>query len=249
MSKDNFTHFGFEKIPSIEKTERVAEVFHSVAGKYDVMNDLMSLGIHRIWKKIAIELASIKTYHNILDLAAGTGDLSLRIAPLLDNTGKLFVTDINFSMLELARHRLIDAGIAANTHYLIVNAENIPFPDNSIDCITMGFGLRNVTDKQAALASMYHVLRPGGKVIILEFSRPTFSPLNKIYDFYSFNLLPLLGKCIVGDEKSYRYLAESIRMHPDQLTLCKMMEEIGFENCDYHNLTGGVVAIHRGYKF
>jgi demethylmenaquinone methyltransferase/2-methoxy-6-polyprenyl-1,4-benzoquinol methylase len=248
-NEDNKTHFGYETIPLAEKTERVAKVFHSVAPKYDIMNDCMSLGIHRLWKRVTIEVASIRPHHYILDLAAGTGDLSLKIAPLLKDSGRLLVTDINYSMLKIARKRLIEKGYLNNIDYLLVNAEQIPFLCNTFDCITIGFGLRNVSHKQAALQSMYHVLKPGGKLVILEFSHPTLPFLSTVYDIYSFNVLPILGKFIAGDEKSYRYLAESIRMHPNQAALCNMMEEAGFEDCSYHNLTGGIVAIHRGYKF
>lgn len=245
---DDKTDFGFEKVSVSEKTERVAQVFHSVATRYDVMNDVMSFGIHRLWKRIAIEKASIRPSHQVLDLAAGTGDISMHIAPLLNSKGNLFVTDINESMLQLARQRMIDAGLVTNVHYSLVNAESIPFPNNSFDCVTISFGLRNVTNKALALKSIYDALKPGGKLIILEFSHPTSTLLNNIYDKYSFHLLPLMGKFIAGDEDSYRYLAESIRMHPNQSTLCQMMTEAGFANCDYQNLTGGIVAIHRGYK-
>lgn len=248
QQSDKSTHFGFENVAIDEKSKKVAKVFHSVAPRYDLMNDLMSLGVHRLWKKFSIELASIRPHHKVLDLAAGTGDLSMRIAPLVSQ-GQLFVTDINDSMLSIARKRMIEQGHVANIHYALVNAEHIPFPDNTFDCITIGFGLRNVTDKDSALQSMYRVLKPGGKLIILEFSHPSSPWLNTAYDLYSFNVLPLLGKLIVNDEKSYRYLAESIRMHPDQKTLCNMMIKVGFEQCSYHNLTGGIVAIHRGYKF
>jgi demethylmenaquinone methyltransferase / 2-methoxy-6-polyprenyl-1,4-benzoquinol methylase len=247
MSSDNETHFGFEKIPTNEKTKKVADVFHSVAPSYDCMNDMMSFGIHRLWKQFAIELASVRLNHWVLDLAAGTGDLSLKLAPLLGERGRLFVTDINESMLLLARTRMIEKGLTNNVYYLQVNAESIPFPDNLFDCITIGFGLRNVTDKQTALSAMYRVLKPGGKIIILEFSQP-YPGISFLYDLYSFKVLPLLGKLVAKDEKSYRYLAESIRMHPNQTLLCHMMEMAGFQQCSYHNLTMGIVAIHRGYK-
>lgn len=249
MSSNNMTDFGFEKISQEEKTHRVASVFNSVATHYDLMNDVMSFGIHRLWKRFSIELASIRPSHWLLDLAAGTGDLSLRMAPLLDTSGQLFVTDINASMLAIARKRLIEKGLVNNVHYIQISAEVIPFPDNTFDVITLAFGLRNITHKDMALKSIFHTLKPGGKLIILEFSHPTSLFLNKLYDLYSFNFLPLFGKIIANDEKSYRYLVESIRMHPNQAALCNMMLEAGFERCDYHNLTGGVVAIHRGYKF
>jgi demethylmenaquinone methyltransferase / 2-methoxy-6-polyprenyl-1,4-benzoquinol methylase len=243
------TYFGFEKVSPVEKTQKVADVFHSVATRYDLMNDVMSFGIHRLWKQIALELASIRPHYLVLDLAAGTGDLALKIAPLISQQGRLLVTDINDSMLNIARSRFIEKGLINNSYFLQVNAEKIPFADNTFDCITIGFGLRNITQKQIALQSMYRVLKPGGKLIILEFSKPTLPLLNLLYDFYSFNILPKLGKFITNDEKSYRYLAESIRMHPNQEALRQMMIDLGFENCTFQNLTGGIVAIHRGYKF
>jgi demethylmenaquinone methyltransferase / 2-methoxy-6-polyprenyl-1,4-benzoquinol methylase len=246
---DNKTYFGYQTVSSDEKTQKVADVFHSVATHYDLMNDLMSFGIHRVWKHLAIELASIRAHHYVLDLAAGTGDLSLKIAPLLDCEGKLFVSDINDSMLQIARNRLIAKGLINNAHFVRLNAEHISFRDNTFDCIIIGFGLRNVTHKQSALQSMYRVLKPGGKLIILEFSQPTSAILNSLYDLYSFNILPKLGKLIANDANSYRYLAESIRMHPNQETLCKMLSAAGFAEPTYQNLTGGIVAIHRGYKF
>lgn len=249
MPNDDKTHFGFEKVTFKEKTQRVADVFHSVAVKYDLMNDLMSLGVHRIWKQLAVELACVRPHHRILDLASGTGDLAIRMKPLLNEQGELFVSDINESMLTIARKRMIEQGLIDNVNFLLINAEQIPFPDNYFDCITIAFGLRNVTQKETALKSMLRVLKPGGKLIILEFSKPTSALFSTLYDAYSFKLLPLIGKFVTQDEASYRYLAESIRMHPDQATLCHMMTELGFENCDYHNLTGGIVAIHRGYKF
>lgn len=246
---DNKTHFGFEKVSFNEKTKKVSRVFHQVAPRYDLMNDLMSFGIHRLWKKFAVELASIRPHHIVLDLAAGTGDLSLKMAPLLGQKGHLYVTDINESMLQIARKRMVEEGLVNNVHYLQVNAQSIPFPDNTFDCVTIGFGLRNVTHKEIALKAIYHALKPGGKIIILEFSHPTSITVKSIYDLYSFNILPLVGKFVANDEQSYRYLAESIRMHPNQNDLCHMMGDAGFENCQYHNLTGGIVAIHRGYKF
>ena len=250
MSPDNDdkTDFGFEKVSFQEKTKRVAEVFHSVANHYDLMNDMMSLGVHRLWKRLAIELASVRPNDYILDLAAGTGDLSIKMASFLSETGKLFVTDVNESMLQIAKERMITKGLINNAYFLQVNAEKIPFPDNTFDLVTIGFGLRNVSQKETALKSIYQALKPGGKLIILEFSKPTIPLLGKAYDLYSFKALPLLGKFIAKDEASYRYLAESIRMHPNQSKLLGMMEEAGFQNCSYHNLTGGNVAIHRGYK-
>jgi demethylmenaquinone methyltransferase/2-methoxy-6-polyprenyl-1,4-benzoquinol methylase len=242
------TDFGYQDIPVTEKTEKVAEVFHSVASKYDLMNDLMSGGIHRLWKRYAIELCAIRPGHTVLDLAGGTGDLTLRLASLVSKNGFVILGDINESMLKIGRDRLIDHGYLQQFGIALLNAENLPFPENTFDCITIAFGLRNVTDKQAALVAMYQSLKPGGRCIILEFSKPA-PTLQKIYDVYSFKILPLLGKIVANDAESYRYLAESIRRHPDQETLKKMLEQAGFENVEYHNLSAGIVAVHRGYKF
>jgi len=240
------TDFGFTQIPVKEKVKRVAEVFDSVATRYDLMNDLMSLGIHRLWKRFTIELANVKPGQIILDLAGGTGDLAGQFARLVGPTGKVVLADINAAMLQVGRERLLDKGIVVNLTQ--VNAESLPFADNSFDVITIAFGLRNVTDKEAALASMLRILKPGGQVLILEFSQLQIRALKPYYDAYSFKILPLLGKLVANDTQSYRYLAESIRMHPDQDTLLTMMQAAGFEHCDYHNLSGGIVAIHRGYK-
>jgi demethylmenaquinone methyltransferase/2-methoxy-6-polyprenyl-1,4-benzoquinol methylase len=245
---DKTTHFGFQKVPTEEKAQRVREVFDSVATDYDLMNDVMSLGIHRLWKRLAIGMANIQPGQRVLDLAGGTGDLVLLIAPRVGPLGRVVLSDINGAMIRTGRTRLLDKGIAGNVEYVQADAERLPFPDNSFDCITMGFGLRNVTHKQTALDSMYRVLKPAGRLLILEFSRPA-ALLRPAYDFYSFSILPRLGQLIAKDAASYRYLAESIRMHPDQKTLVGMLESAGFEGCDYHNLTGGIVAIHRGYKF
>ncbi len=242
------THFGFRKVPREEKAALVKGVFDSVASRYDLMNDLMSFGIHRLWKRFAVELAGVRAGQRVLDLAAGTGDLSERFAGLVGPEGLVVMTDINENMLRTGRDRMLDHGRAGNVQYAQVNAEQLPFPDDTFDCITIGFGLRNVTDKQKALEAMYAALRPGGRALVLEFSHPVSRPLQKLYDLYSFTLLPKIGKAVVNDEESYRYLAESIRVHPDQETLREMMEQAGFERCDYHNLTGGVVAIHRGFK-
>ena len=242
------THFGYETVAESEKASRVRGVFDSVASRYDLMNDIMSMGIHRLWKRFAVELAGIRRGQTILDLASGTGDLAGRFADLAGPEGRVLMTDINAAMLNVGRDRMTDRGHAGNLFYVQVNAEHLPFPDNSLDCITIAFGLRNVTDKDKALASMYRALKPGGRALVLEFSKPTVKPLAKIYDLYSFSLLPKIGKLVTRDEESYRYLAESIRMHPDQETLRGMMEQAGFERCDYHNLTAGVVAIHRGFK-
>lgn len=241
------THFGFKQVPVEEKATKVAEVFHSVANKYDIMNDVMSLGVHRFWKKFTLDQAAARSGHKVLDLAGGTGDLAKVFARKVGKQGKVVLADINSSMLEEGRRRLTDAGIAGNIEYAQVNAECLPFPDDYFDIVTIAFGLRNVTDKDAALRSINRVLKPGGKCLILEFSKPISESFGKVYDFYSFNLLPKMGKLIANDEESYRYLAESIRMHPDQDTLKDMMEDAGFSQCSYHNLTGGVVALHKGF--
>ncbi len=242
------TDFGFEQVNVDEKAGKVADVFHSVASKYDVMNDLMSGGIHRIWKKLTIEQSGVRRGHQVLDIAGGTGDLTMRFSRLVGSEGKVILADINDSMLKVGRDRLMDRGITGNVEFVQANAEALPFPDNSFNCITIAFGLRNVTDKDKALASMTRVLKPGGKLMVLEFSKTENPLLTKIYDTYSFNLLPKIGKMITGDEESYRYLAESIRMHPDQETLKDMMTNAGLVQCKYQNMTGGIVALHTGIK-
>lgn len=249
VKEQQTTHFGFEDVPVGDKAKRVRGVFDSVADKYDLMNDLMSMGVHRVWKRFAVELAGIKAGHQILDLASGTGDLADRFAGLVGPSGRVVMTDINNAMLSNGRNRMLNKGHAGNIEYVQVNAETIPFDDNSFDCVTIAFGLRNVTDKQRALGEINRVLKPGGRALILEFSHPTDKAFSKVYDLYSFKLLPFIGKVITNDADSYRYLAESIRMHPDQETLKGMMEQAGFERCDYHNLTIGIVAVHRGFKF
>lgn len=248
MTKDKTTHFGFETVPVEEKASRVASVFHSVAGKYDLMNDLMSGGIHRLWKRYTIELSGARRGQKILDIAGGTGDLTAKFSRLVGPTGDVVLADINDSMLRVGRDKLIDKGYASNVHYAQADAQYLPFPDNTFDCITIAFGLRNVTDKSLALASMLRTLKPAGRLLVLEFSKPSYGLLEKAYDFYSFNLLPKIGGLIANDTSSYQYLAESIRMHPDQETLKEMMDEIGFVNTEYHNMTGGIVALHRGFK-
>jgi len=246
---DKTTHFGYQQVPLGQKAGKVAEVFHSVADKYDVMNDLMSLGVHRLWKRYTIELSGVRHGHQVLDLAGGTGDLASRFARMVGPEGEVILSDINGSMLERGRERLLDQGIVGNVRYVQADAQNLPFPDNIFDCITIAFGLRNVTNKDAALRSMQRVLKPGGKLLVLEFSKPNAPGIKPLYDFYSFTVLPLLGKTIAQDEASYRYLAESIRMHPDQETLKQMMLDAGLERVEYFNLSGGIVALHRGYKF
>lgn len=248
MTKQGTTHFGYQQVADSEKAGRVRSVFDSVASSYDLMNDLMSMGTHRLWKRLAVELAGIRRGQRVLDLASGTGDLVNRLAGLVGAEGMVVMSDINAAMLTRGRDRMLDRGRAGNLVFSQINAEQLPFPDNSFDCISIGFGLRNVTHKDRALADMYRVLKPGGRVLVLEFSKPTSKPLEKIYDFYSFNLLPRIGRLIAKDEDSYRYLAESIRMHPDQEALKLMMESAGLERCDYHNLSGGIVAVHRGFK-
>lgn len=245
---DNTTHFGFEQVAAEEKAGKVAEVFHSVASKYDVMNDVMSFGVHRLWKRYTIDMARARPGNRVLDLAGGTGDLTKAFAKQVGADGEVVLSDINSSMLGQGRIRLTDQGVLGNVRFVQANAEALPFPDNHFDVITIAFGLRNVTDKSKALASMYRVLKPGGRLLILEFSKPVIPGLAPIYDTYSFKILPKMGKMIAGDEESYRYLAESIRMHPDQETLKQMMVDVGFERTDYYNLTGGIVALHRGYK-
>ena len=243
------THFGFEQVDVEEKQRRVAGVFDSVADNYDLMNDAMSFGIHRLWKRFAIEQTGARPGQRILDLAGGTGDLAARLSRLVGPAGEVIIGDINASMLNVGRERLLDKGISGNVQFVQANAECLPFPEQSFDCITIAFGLRNVTDKQKALASMYRCLKPGGRLLVLEFSKPVVPGLKTVYDLYSFKLLPLMGKLIANDADSYRYLAESIRMHPDQQTLKDMMEQAGFEDCDYFNLTGGIVALHRGFRY
>jgi demethylmenaquinone methyltransferase/2-methoxy-6-polyprenyl-1,4-benzoquinol methylase len=246
MSKET-THFGYETVAVGDKADRVRGVFDSVAGNYDLMNDLMSGGLHRLWKRFTVEQAAVRRGHAILDLAGGTGDLARRFAGQVGSEGHVVLADINASMLREGRRRLTDAGVAGNLSIAQVNAENLPFATSSFDCITMAFGLRNVTDKAAALRSMHGVLRTGGKALILEFSEPA-KALQPAYDLYSFKVLPFIGKLVAGDAGSYQYLAESIRMHPNQETLLGMMDDAGFERCRFHNLAGGVVALHVGYK-
>lgn len=243
------THFGFQEVNEDDKQGLVGQVFKSVASNYDIMNDAMSLGIHRAWKWFAIAQSGVKLGDHVLDLAAGSGDLSLKFADKVGPEGKVIVTDINEAMLAEGRKRLTNAGIAGNVEYCLVNAEQLPFDDNQFDCITISLGLRNVTRKEVALASMQRCLKPGGRVIILEFSQPSNETFRKIYDAYSFNVIPKLGEMIVNDRDSYQYLVESIRQHPPQEELKQMMLDAGFDRVRYHNLTGGIVALHIGYKY
>ena len=242
------THFGFKNVPESQKAEKVAEVFHSVAAKYDLMNDLLSGGMHRLWKRFTIELSGVRTGNRVLDIAGGTGDLTRKFSSLVGPTGEVVLADINDSMLKVGRDRLLDKGVGGNVVFVQADAEKLPFPDNHFDVVTIAFGLRNVTHKEDALRSILRVLKPGGRLLVLEFSKPSSQVLSKFYDTYSFNFMPLMGKLITNDADSYRYLAESIRMHPDQETLKAMMVEAGFERTSYHNMTGVIVALHRGIK-
>ncbi|OAI48753.1 bifunctional demethylmenaquinone methyltransferase/2-methoxy-6-polyprenyl-1,4-benzoquinol methylase [Gammaproteobacteria bacterium SCGC AG-212-F23] len=249
MNNDT-THFGYQQIASHEKSQRVAEVFRSVAGKYDLMNDLMSLGLHRLWKKITIAESGVRAGHRVLDIAGGTGDLAYAFSKKVGKEGLVVLADINEKMLQYGRDKFIDKGIlTTNIQYAQADAESLPFAENYFDCITIAFGLRNVTDKAVALRSMYRVLKPGGKLLILEFSKPVIPMLNKLYDAYSFNVIPKLGAWITHDQDSYQYLVESIRMHPNQITLKNMLEDAGFEDVSYRNLSGGIVALHKGFKY
>jgi demethylmenaquinone methyltransferase/2-methoxy-6-polyprenyl-1,4-benzoquinol methylase len=241
--------FGYQQVPRQEKASRVRGVFDSVATRYDLMNDLMSAGMHRLWKRFALSQTGLRPGQRALDVAGGTGDLAAGLARQVGPTGQVILSDINAAMLARGRDRLIDAGLPLQVDYVLANAERLPFKDASVDCVTIGFGLRNVTDKAAALRSMWRVLRPGGQLLVLEFSQPRAPGLKPLYDAYSFQVLPLLGKVIANDAASYRYLAESIRMHPDQDTLLGMMRDAGFDGCRYHNLSGGIVALHRGWRY
>lgn len=246
-SNADTTHFGYKTVPVDDKADLVKGVFDSVASRYDIMNDLMSGGLHRLWKRRTIEQAGVRKGHVVLDLAGGTGDLAREFAGLVGPQGHVILADINAAMLQQGRSRLVDAGVAGNLSIAQVDAQDLPFADNSFDRITIAFGLRNVTDKDAALRSMFRVLKPGGKLLILEFSKPD-DAVKPAYDLYSFKVLPMLGKFIADDSDSYQYLAESIRMHPDQETLLTMMTDAGFERARYQNLAGGIVALHSGYR-
>jgi demethylmenaquinone methyltransferase/2-methoxy-6-polyprenyl-1,4-benzoquinol methylase len=250
MSENKTTHFGYQTVDENEKQAKVGEVFHSVAHNYDIMNDVMSAGLHRLWKRFAVDISGVKQGDRVLDIAGGSGDLSKLFAQKVgtnsnQNPGKVILTDINASMLGVGRNRMIDAGL--NIPAAQCNAEKLPFADSTFDCVIVAFGLRNMTHKDIALKEMQRVLKIGGRLLVLEFSK-VWKPLEKVYDAYSFKLLPLMGKFIAKDEASYRYLAESIRMHPDQETLKQMMLDAGFDRVDYHNLSAGVVALHKGVK-
>ncbi len=247
-SPDNTTDFGYQSVARDAKAEMVADVFHSVASRYDLMNDLMSGGIHRLWKRFTLELSGVRKNNAVLDIAGGTGDLAAKLSDIVGPEGRVVLADINESMLAIGRDKLIDTGRHANIEFVQADAQHLPFPDSSFDCITIAFGLRNVTDKALALRSMLRTLKPAGRLLVLEFSKPENELLSRAYDSYSFRVLPMLGRLVTNDPDSYRYLAESIRMHPDQDTLKEMMEDAGFIRCDYHNMTGGIVAIHRGVK-
>jgi demethylmenaquinone methyltransferase/2-methoxy-6-polyprenyl-1,4-benzoquinol methylase len=250
MQDKSTTDFGFEEIPAAAKQQRVGAVFTSVAQKYDLMNDVMSLGVHHLWKRFTLEMCGLRPGHRVLDLAGGTGDLALKQAALVGESGEVFLADINAAMLQRGRDRMIDKGYVQSVSAVQCNAEILPFADNYFDCITIAFGLRNVTDKARALASMQRVLKPGGRLCVLEFSKPIYEPLEKAYDFYSFKLLPRMGEWIARDRDSYQYLAESIRRHPDQQMLRQMMlDEGGFDEVEVHNLSGGIVALHRAFKY
>lgn len=248
MSEKDTTDFGYKTVAKDEKAGMVADVFHSVAARYDLMNDLMSAGVHRVWKRFTIELSGVRKGNSVLDIAGGTGDLASRFAELVGPEGRVVLADINESMLQVGRDRLLDEGKVGNIEFVQADAQYLPFPDESFDCITIAFGLRNVTDKSLAMRSMLRVLKPGGRLLVLEFSKPRSSLLSKAYDTYSFRVLPLMGRLVANDSDSYKYLAESIRMHPDQDTLRDMMAEAGFSQCTYHDMTGGIVALHRGIK-
>lgn len=243
------THFGFQNVDSTKKEKLVADVFHSVAAKYDIMNDVMSFGIHRLWKRFTIDASNVRPGHKVLDLAGGTGDLTRKFSEAVGEQGQVVLADINDSMIKVGREKLRNLGAVGNIEYVQANAQHLPFAENTFDIVTIAFGLRNVTDKDEALRSIYRVLKPGGRLLVLEFSKPEQEWLNKAYDFYSFKILPEMGGLIANDKDSYQYLSESIRMHPDQETLKGMMEQAGFDQVEYTNMTGGIVALHKGFKF
>ena len=248
MSEKDTTHFGYKEVETDAKAGMVADVFHSVAARYDLMNDLMSGGIHRIWKRFTIELSGVRRGDSVLDIAGGTGDLAAKFSRIVGPDGHVVLADINDSMLCVGRDKLLDTGHHGNIEFVQADAQFLPFPDESFDCITIAFGLRNVTEKETALRSMLRVLKPGGRLLVLEFSKPQNELLSKAYDTYSFRVLPFMGKLVANDSDSYQYLAESIRMHPDQETLKGMMEDAGFDRVEFHDMTGGIVALHKGIK-
>ena len=248
MADENFTDFGFERVRRADKARRVRGVFDSVAPRYDLMNDLMSAGAHRLWKRFTLALANLRPGQRALDVAGGSGDLAAGLARQVGERGLVVLSDVNAAMLARGRDRLIDAGFVGNVECVQADAERLPFADGTFDCITIGFGLRNVTDQRAALAAMQRALKPGGQLLVLEFSQPRLPGLKPLYDAYSFHVLPWLGQVVAHDAASYRYLAESIRRHPDQETLLEMLRAAGLEGCRYHNLAGGIVAVHRGYR-
>ena len=248
MSEKDTTHFGYKEVDKTAKAGMVADVFHSVASRYDLMNDLMSAGVHRIWKRFTIELSGVRKGNAVLDIAGGTGDLAAKFSRIVGPEGRVVLADINDSMLQVGRDKLLDTGHQGNIEFVQADAQFLPFPDDSFDCITIAFGLRNVTEKDTALRSMLRVLKPGGRLLVLEFSKPESELLGKAYDAYSFRVLPFMGKLVANDSESYQYLAESIRVHPDQETLKGMMEDAGFSRVEFHNMTGGVVALHKGIK-
>ena len=248
MTDERSTDFGFQRVARADKARRVRNVFDSVAANYDLMNDLMSAGAHRLWKRFTLALANLRPGQRALDVAGGTGDLAAGLARQVGPRGLVVLADINAAMLARGRDRLIDEGYVGSVEFVQADAERLPFADGIFDCITIGFGLRNVTDKRTALGAMQRALKPGGQLLVLEFSQPRAPGLKALYDAYSFRVLPWLGAVVAGDAASYRYLAESIRLHPDQETLLGMLKDAGLEGCRYHNLSGGIVAVHRGYR-
>ncbi|MDB4827465.1 bifunctional demethylmenaquinone methyltransferase/2-methoxy-6-polyprenyl-1,4-benzoquinol methylase UbiE [Gammaproteobacteria bacterium] len=249
MTSERATHFGFSEIDPAEKAGRVGEVFSSVASRYDLMNDLMSFGSHRLWKDLALARSGVREGHRVLDVAAGSGDMTMRFARQVGTSGQVVMTDINASMLACGRSRLLNEGLGVNVQMLLADAESLPFSGGQFDCVSIAFGLRNVTRIPKALASMSRLLKPGGRLVILEFSTPTSTLLSRAYDLFSFSVIPSMGKMMTGDEQSYQYLVESIRKHPNQQTLSAMMEEAGLEDVKHQNINGGIVAIHTGYRF
>lgn len=248
IDKNKMTYFGFRRIEKNKKNIMVNKVFHDVAKRYDIMNDIMSFGLHRIWKNITVNCSGILNGQKVLDVAGGTGDLTKKFSYLVGSKGKVVLLDSNRSMIKIGRDKIRNEGLN-NVHFVQANAENIPFINNYFNCVSISFGLRNITNQKKALSSMLRVLKPGGNILILEFSKPSCFFLNKVYDIYSFYFLPIIGALVANNTKSYKYLAESIRMHPNQEQLKKIMKQVGFKNVTYHNLTGGIVSIHNGFKF